>query len=360
MPEPLEIQFASLTAAPTGTLALLAGSELALTPNARGLDERTKGAVTKAARAADFAGKAKTSMEILAPAGIEASRLLVIGAGQTTKELDRLLLGGYALSQINARKGEAASLFAEVPEAGEVSADILAADLAFGALLRSYAFKKYRTTRKSEDGAEDEPRDGVRRLTVHCAKPDAAAKAFASRKAVAEGIFLARDLVNEPANMLGPVEFAERVRDLAGAGVEVEVLDEDQLRALKMGALLAVGQGSDRPSRVVVMQWHGAKSKRAKTLAFVGKGVCFDTGGISMKPAGGMEDMKGDMGGAACVVGLMLALARRTAAVNAVGIMGLTENMPSGVAQRPGDIITSMSGKTIDGLNTAAEGRRQV
>ena len=357
MSEPLEIQFASLSAAPTGTLALLAGAELALASAARSLDERTKGAVSKAARAADFTGKAKTSMEILAPAGIDASRLLVIGAGHPSKELDRLLLGGYALSQITARKGEAASLIAEVPDMGEASADLFAADLAFGALLRSYAFKKYRTARKSEDGAEDEPRDGVRRLTVHCAKPDAAAKAFASRKALAQGIFLARDLVNEPANMLGPVEFAERARELASAGVEVEVLDEDQLRALKMGALLAVGQGSDRPSRVVVMQWHGAKSKRAKTLAFVGKGVCFDTGGISMKPAGGMEDMKGDMGGAACVAGLMLALAGRRAAVNAVGLVGLVENMPSGKAQRPGDIVTSMSGQTIEVLNTDAEGR---
>ena len=357
MSEPLEIQFAALSAPPTGTLALLAGTELALASTARGLEERTKGAVSKAARAADFTGKAKTSMEILAPAGIDASRLLVIGAGHPSKELDRLLLGGYALSQITARKGEAASLIAEVPDMGEASADLFAADLAFGALLRSYAFKKYRTARKSEDGAEDEPRDGVRRLTVHCAKPDAAAKAFASRKALAQGIFLARDLVNEPANMLGPVEFAERVRELASAGVEVEVLDEDQLRALKMGALLAVGQGSDRPSRVVVMQWHGAKSKRAKTLAFVGKGVCFDTGGISMKPAGGMEDMKGDMGGAACVAGLMLALAGRRAAVNAVGLVGLVENMPSGKAQRPGDIVTSMSGQTIEVLNTDAEGR---
>ena len=357
MSEPLEIQFASLSAAPTGTLALLAGAELALASAARSLDERTKGAVSKAARAADFTGKAKTSMEILAPAGIDASRLLVIGAGHPSKELDRLLLGGHALSQITARKGEAASLIAEVPDMGEASADQFAADLAFGALLRSYAFKKYRTARKSEDGAEDEPRDGVRRLTVHCAKPDAAAKAFASRKALAQGIFLARDLVNEPANMLGPVEFAERARELASAGVEVEVLDEDQLRALKMGALLAVGQGSDRPSRVVVMQWHGAKSKRAKTLAFVGKGVCFDTGGISMKPAGGMEDMKGDMGGAACVAGLMLALAGRRAAVNAVGLVGLVENMPSGKAQRPGDIVTSMSGQTIEVLNTDAEGR---
>ena len=357
MSEPLEIQFASLSAAPTGTLALLAGAELALASAARSLDERTKGAVSKAARAADFTGKAKTSMEILAPAGIDAPRLLVIGAGHPSKELDRLLLGGYAHSQITARKGEAASLIAEVPDMGEASADIFAADLAFGALLRSYAFKKYRTARKSEDGGEDEPRDGVRRLTVHCAKPDAAAKAFASRKALAQGIFLARDLVNEPANMLGPVEFAERARELASAGVEVEVLDEDQLRALKMGALLAVGQGSDRPSRVVVMQWHGAKSKRAKTLAFVGKGVCFDTGGISMKPAGGMEDMKGDMGGAACVAGLMLALAGRRAAVNAVGLVGLVENMPSGKAQRPGDIVTSMSGQTIEVLNTDAEGR---
>jgi leucyl aminopeptidase len=357
MSEPLEIQFVSLTAAPTGTLALLAGVDLALAPTARGVDERTKGAVTKAARAADFTGKAKTLIEVLAPAGIDTSRLLVIGAGHPSKELDRLLLGGYALSQINARKSEAASLIADMPDTGEVGGDIFAADLAFGALLRSYAFKKYRTARKSEEGAEDEPRDGVRRLTVHCAKPDAAAKAFASRKALAEGVFLARDLVNEPANMLGPVEFAERVRDLASAGVEVEVLDEDQLRALKMGALLAVGQGSDRPSRVVVMQWHGAKSKRAKALAFVGKGVCFDTGGISMKPAGGMEDMKGDMGGAACVAGLMLALAKRRAAVNAVGLIGLVENMPSGKAQRPGDIVTSMSGQTIEVLNTDAEGR---
>src|SRR5262252_5876273 len=357
MSEPLEIQFASLAAAPTGTLVLLAGAEFALAATARGLDERTKGAVSKAARAADFTGKAKTSIELLAPVGIDAPRLLVMGAGRPSKELDRLLLGGYALSQINARKGEAASLIADVPDTGEASADLLAADLAFGALLRSYAFKKYRTTRKAEDGGEDEPRDGVRRLTVHCAKPDAAAKAFASRKALAQGIFLARDLVNEPANMLGPVEFAERVRDLASAGVEVEVLDEDQLRALKMGSLLAVGQGSDRPSRVVVMQWHGAKSKRAKTLAFVGKGVCFDTGGISMKPAGGMEDMKGDMGGAACVAGLMLALAGRKAAVNAIGLVGLVENMPSGKAQRPGDIVTSMSGQTIEVLNTDAEGR---
>jgi leucyl aminopeptidase len=357
MPEPLEIEFLPLTTAPSGAVLLLAGEELALASLARGLDERSKGALTRAARAADFTGKAKTAIEVLAPAGIDAPRVILAGMGRSPKELDRLQLGGYAFAQLNARKGEAATLVAEAADPGSISADVLAADLAMGALLRSYNFRKYRT-RKSEEGAEEEKTpDGLRKLIVLCAKPDAAAKAFAPRKASADGVFLARDLVNEPANVLGPVEFAERMREFAGAGLEVEVLEEDAMRALGMGSFLAVGQGSERPSRLVVLQWHGAKSKRAKTLGFVGKGVCFDTGGISMKPAGGMEDMKGDMGGAACVAGLMLALATRKAAVNAVGLIGLTENMPSGKAQRPGDIVTSMSGQTIEVINTDAEGR---
>jgi leucyl aminopeptidase len=357
MSEPLEVLFMPLSAAPAGAVLLLAGQELTLASVARAMDERSKGALSKAARAADFTGKAKTAIEVLAPPGIDAQRVILMGTGKAPKELDRLLLGGFAFAQISARKGEAGTLVAEPADPGEVSAEVFAADLALGALLRSYNFRKYRT-RKSEDGAEEEKApDGLRKLVVLCAKPDAAAKAFAARKAVADGVFLARDLVNEPANVLGPVEFAGRMRELSGAGLEVEILDEDQMRDLKMGSFLAVGQGSERPSRMVVLQWHGAKSKRAKTLCFVGKGVCFDTGGISMKPAGGMEDMKGDMGGAACVAGLMLALATRKAAVNAVGLIGLTENMPSGKAQRPGDIVTSMSGQTIEVINTDAEGR---
>ena len=356
MPELLDVQFMPLSAAPVGTVLVLTGEELALGPAARSIDERMKGGILKAAKAAAFTGKAKTAIEILAPAGIDAQRLVVAGTGKAARELDRLMLGGFAFAQISARKGEVATILADPADPGEASAEVFAADLALGALLRSYAFKKYRS-RKADNDGEEEPREGLRKLVVLCAKPDAAAKAFATRRAIAEGVSLARDLVNEPANMLGPVEFAERMRDLSRAGLEVEVLDEDQIEALKMGALLAVGQGSERPSRVVVLQWHGAKSKRSKTLCFVGKGVCFDTGGISMKPAGGMEDMKGDMGGAACVAGLMLALASRKAAVNAVGLIGLTENMPSGKAQRPGDIVTSMSGQTIEVLNTDAEGR---
>jgi len=356
MVQPLEIDFLPVSAALAPAVAVLAGEELALGAAARAIDERTRGGMTKAARAAGFTGKPRTAIEILAPAGLEAQRLVVAGAGRATAEHDRLCLGGFAFAQLAARKGESASLIAELAKPGEASAEVFAADLAYGALLRSYTFNKYRTRRNGND-AEGEARDGLQKLFIHCPTPDAAAKAFARRKAVAEGVFLARDLINEPANVLGPVEFAERMRELARVGLSVEVLEEEQLRAHKMHALLAVGQGSVRPSRVVVLQWQGAKSKRAKTLCFVGKGVCFDTGGISMKPGAGMEDMKGDMGGAACVAGLLLALAGRRAAVNAVGLIGLTENMPSGTAQRPGDIVTSMSGQTIEVLNTDAEGR---
>ena len=177
------------------------------------------------------------------------------------------------------------------------------------------------------------------------------------KRQIAKGVTIARDLVNEPANELGPVEFAAECEKLKDLGVEVEILDVEALEELGMRALLGVAQGSARPARVAIMQWHGAKSKRQKPLCFIGKGVCFDTGGISMKPASGMEDMKGDMGGAACVTGLMAALAGREASVNAIGIVGLVENMPSATAQRPGDIVKSMSGQTVEILNTDAEGR---
>ena len=190
---------------------------------------------------------------------------------------------------------------------------------------------------------------------MQCADPRAAEAAFLARQAVADGTFIARDLVNEPANMLGPVEFAARAAELAKVGVEITVLEPERLAELKMDTLLA----SPRAARAqpASSSCSGTAPSKAKPVCFIGKGVCFDTGGISMKPAAGMEDMKGDMGGAACVTGLMHALAARKAKVNAVGIIGLVENMPSGTAIRPGDIVTSMSGQTIEILNTDAEGR---
>lgn len=360
MTDKLDIRFVSLDTPLAGTAVLLAGQDVSLGATAHRLDEASRGSLRKAAQAADFKGKARSAIEILAPERLDPQRIVLLGIGQAreAKDLDWVNLGGVAYAQITARKGAEASLVAEAGDTAAPAAPALAAMLAYGAVLRSYNFRKYRT-REDEDANNNNaelPRR-LTRLNVHCGDTDAAQRAFARLEAVADGVFLARDLVNEPANVLGPVEFAERLRALSSLGLEVEILDEERLRELKMGALLGVAQGSERPPRVVVMQWNGVKSKRAKPVCFVGKGVTFDTGGISMKPAAGMEDMKGDMGGAACVAGVMQALAGRNAAVNAVGLIGLVENMPSGTAQRPGDIVTSMSGQTIEVLNTDAEGR---
>jgi leucyl aminopeptidase len=226
-----------------------------------------------------------------------------------------------------------------------------AAHAALGLRLAAYRFDKYRT----KEPAEKKP--SILRAQIVTAEPDAALAAFAPMAALADAVSFTRDLVSEPANVLYPVEFARRVKELESLGLEIEILGEPEMAKLGMGSLLGVGQGSTRESQLVVIRWNGAADKKAQPLAFVGKGVCFDTGGISIKPAGGMEDMKWDMGGAGAVAGLMYALAGRKAKVNVVGILGLVENMPDGSAQRPGDVVTSMSGQTIEVINTDAEGR---
>ncbi|MEQ1649059.1 MAG: leucyl aminopeptidase [Hyphomicrobiaceae bacterium] len=364
-----EIRFAPLSAAPQATALVLCANDLALGATARDLDQKSGGQIVRAAGAAQFTGKARKSIEILAPAKLDMQRLLVLGVGTEIGELDRLLLGGAALALIKSRPTETASIYLENLHGSQATTSEIAADFALGLQLRGYEFKKYQTKRAKTangNGANGGANTGegdadksteLKTIVLHVAKPEQAAEAYRARAAIAEGVALARDLVNEPANALGPVEFAERVRDLGATGLDIEILDVPALEKLKMGALLGVAQGSARPARVAIMQWHGAKGKKTKPLCFVGKGVVFDTGGISMKPAAGMEDMKGDMAGAACVTGLMLALAKRKAPVNAVGLIGLVENMPSGNAMRPGDIVTSMSGQTIEVLNTDAEGR---
>jgi leucyl aminopeptidase len=361
---PLDIRFASLSASPSSTAVLFTGPDLALASSARNFDQASGGFLTRAASAADFKGRPKQSVEVLAAPKLECGRVLMLGVSPEMDELAHVNLGGRALGAIKARSCETASVFADLPDLSAAASAAFAALLAEGALLRNYEFRRYRSNvRDDAKGGDEGGNNGngkssnLKTLVVHTARPEQAAELFAARRAVAEGVMLARDLVNEPANILGPVEFADRVAALSKSGLDIEVLDVAALEKLKMGALLGVAMGSVRPARVAIMQWHGAKSKRAKPLCFVGKGVVFDTGGISMKPAAGMEDMKGDMGGAACVTGLMLALAGRKAPVNAIGLVGLVENMPSGNAQRPGDIVTSMSGQTIEVLNTDAEGR---
>ncbi|MBU2582612.1 MAG: leucyl aminopeptidase [Alphaproteobacteria bacterium] len=352
----LDVSFQSLKDKREDAVGLLVAEGPEFGQAGEAMNKASDGYLSRAAEAAGFKGKAKSSVEILAPAGLKEKRLILIGGGVAKKaeENDWVMAGGSAFAKLDTRKASSASLVVEIAGKTKLAEHEIAAAMALGAYLRSYKFEKY-LTKKRED--EDEPeQDGLQRLVVHCADPKKAEKAFERQKAVGDGVMLARDLVNEPANVLGPVEFAERAQALEEVGIEVEVLEVKDLKKLKMGALLAVAQGSPRPARVVVMRWNGGK-KNDEPVAFVGKGVVFDTGGISIKPAAGMEDMKGDMGGAACVVGLMHALAARKAKVNAVGIIGCVENMPSGEATRPGDIVTSMSGQTIEVLNTDAEGR---
>jgi leucyl aminopeptidase len=313
------------------------------------------GLVARAAKNERFTGKSGAALELIVPEGLNVARLVVIGAGKTsgskTAELepkDFLKLGGLAMGKLPLSASDA-TVFAELP-GGALKAE-QAADLAQGVRLRSYAFDRYKTKRK-----DDEKPPAKRSVTIAVGDVAAVRAAFTRREAISDGVLMARDLVNEPANVLYPEEFARRALALKKTGVAVEVLDLKALKKLGMNALLGVGQGSARESRVVVMRWNGGKAGEAP-IAFIGKGVCFDTGGISIKPAAGMEDMKGDMAGAACVTGLMQALAARQAKVNAVGVIGLVENMPDGNAQRPGDIVISMSGQTIEIINTDAEGR---
>ena len=340
--------FAKPGRALSGTAIVLSGDGVTLGPltRAAGLEE----IVRSAAAAADFKGKAMASLDILAPAGTGLERLIVIGAGKPAElvEHDWLRLGGAAIGSLG--RGKAATVILERPDGRRLAAGA-AADFALGARLRSYAFDKYKT-KSDDEGGRRQPSE----LNIWFADAAEARRAFAARQAISEGVSLARDLVNEPPNVLGPVEFAERAAGLAELGVEVEVLTEAEMKPLGMAALLGVAQGSSRPARLVVMRWNGGRAKD-RPLAFVGKGVVFDTGGISIKPAGGMEDMKGDMAGAAAVTGLMHALAKRKAKVNIIGVIGLVENMPDGNAQRPGDIVTAMTGKTIEIINTDAEGR---
>lgn len=230
----------------------------------------------------------------------------------------------------------------------------ISAHFALGLSLASYQFNKF----KSKTGNKD--KNKLKTLNIICDKPKEAEKIHKTYRAVGSGVCLARDLVNEPPNSIYPESYAKLVqKELEPLGVEVEILNEKKMAKLGFGALLSVGQGSARESQTVIMRWKGAsKAKTAKTpIAFVGKGVTFDTGGISLKPGAEMDLMKMDMGGSATVVGTMKALAARKAKVNVVGIIGLVENMPSSNAYRPGDIITSHAGKTIEILNTDAEGR---
>src|ERR1700733_14142702 len=350
MPDAVKVGFVPFSTAPRGILVVFCDDTLKFGAATRKALGDATDLVGRAAATNQFKGKSGSALDILAPEGLKALRLIVVGAGKLSaiKDYDFLKLGGAVAGKL--RPGnDAVTVIAELPS-GALKPDQAAA-VASGVRLRAYRFDRYKTKKK-------EGEDAALHADVSIAVADVAAarKAFAPDAHIVDGVILARELVNEPPNVLYPVEFARRASQLRKLGVDVQVLDVKAMTKLGMGALLGVSQGSTQPGRTVIMRWNGGK-RGDQPVAFIGKGVCFDTGGISIKPAGSMEDMKGDMGGAACVVGLMHALAARKAKVNAVGAIGLVENMPDGNAQRPGDIVTSMSGQTIEIINTDAEGR---
>jgi leucyl aminopeptidase len=340
-------------------LVVFAGADLSLGASAKEALAPAADAIARAAAAAKFKGKPGSALDILAPAGLAGvGRLIVFGVGATDGEGEAekpkafeeyLNLGGQTAAKLG--DGAKAVVIFDFP-APPADTPAAVGQFALGAFLRAYKFDAYKTKKKKDD-AEDK---GASELQLAVADPAAAQPALNESKGLADSVILARNLVNEPANVLHPGEFARRASELTQLGVEVEILFEKALSELGMNALLGVGQGSENDSCVVVMRWNGGKPGEAP-IAFVGKGVTFDTGGISIKPAASMEDMKGDMAGAAAVTGLMRALAARKAHANVIGVIGLVENMPDGKAQRPGDIVKSMSGQTIEIINTDAEGR---
>jgi len=350
----MKISFAKPSIPAKGALVVGVPDSKTLGPTAAEVDELTGGQITRAVKGGRFKGEAGQTLVLSAPHGVTLDRVVVIGLGKADAVAAGPLeaFGGNAVAALAGTGDEAAALAVDLPEGCALDPAAALAHVAFGAQLRSFRFDRYRTTEKPDE------KPALTRLTVHGEGHVAARKAFAPLEAIAQGVTLTRRLVSEPANVIYPESFVETVRaEMAELGVTVDVLDEAKMKKLGMGALLGVAQGSARPPRLLVMEYRGAADAKAAPLAFVGKGVTFDSGGISIKPAGGMEDMKWDMGGAGVVAGLMRALAGRKARANVVGLCGLVENMPSGTAQRPGDVVTTMSGQTVEVINTDAEGR---
>jgi len=343
----MKIAFAEPALPDKGAVVVLVADGNKLSPAAKDLDKKTGGAVTRAIKAGRFEGKKGQMLEIVAPAGTALDRAILAGVDKEFGELEQQALGGNAVGRLLASGSTAATVIVDIGAKDLVAA---AANVALGARLASYRFDRYRTKEEKKD------KPTLKSLAVCVAGAARARRAWEPMDKVADGVFFTRDLVSEPGNVIYPETLAREAKSLEKLGVKVEVFDVEKMEKLGMRALLGVGQGSAHDSRMVVMQWEGA-AKSKKPVAFVGKGVTFDSGGISIKPGPGMEEMKWDMGGAGTVIGLMKALAGRKARVNAVGLVGLVENMPDGKAQRPGDIVKSMSGQTIEIHNTDAEGR---
>jgi leucyl aminopeptidase len=315
------------------------------------LDVELDGLLSKAISAGNFKGKKGQTMLVTPPSHWQAVLLIGIGKPEDATLNSLQQLGGLMVKTLNRHGFAEGTFILQVRDGSPWRDPEVAAHIAYGAQLGAYRFDKYHTT------MEEDKKPTLQNLTIMLADYPQAETLYAPLAKIADAVCFTRDLVSEPANIINPPSLALQCRSLESLGVSVEVLGEEKMAKLGMGALLGVGQGSAFESQLVVMEYRGAPESSEAPIAFVGKGVTFDSGGISIKPAGGMEEMKWDMGGSGTVIGLMKALAGRKAKVNAIGVVGLVENMPSGTAQRPGDVVRSMSGQTIEVLNTDAEGR---
>jgi leucyl aminopeptidase len=344
MTSPVEIAYVAREDAPPqeaeGAVVAFLRPDGTMSEAARAVDEAAGGAISRLLASKGFKAKPGTARALAFPGGLKAERLVVATLGDGAAEARRA--GGAAAAEI----GSGGATFY-----GEGDAET-GAEIAYGAALRLYRFDAYKSKKDEEEEAAAPPR----RIRFAAADPEAVARAARDHAALAEGVFFTRDLVNEPANVLTTDDFAARLAAMRELGLEVEILGPDALEARGLRLLLGVARGSATEAKLVVMTWSGGPEGQAP-LALVGKGVVFDSGGISIKPSSGMEDMTMDMGGAGVVAGVMRALALRKAKANVVGVVGLVENMPDGEAQRPGDIVKSMKGDTVEIINTDAEGR---
>ncbi|MBM3647009.1 MAG: leucyl aminopeptidase [Alphaproteobacteria bacterium] len=347
----MKVEFSAFPRAFSGNLAVFVAADKQLSASAQAVDKTVDGAVARGIGASRFSGAKGQSLTLLGQSG-GVVRLTLLGVGKA-RELDARAaeaLGGILAADANAAGQKAVAVAVDAVKGSRLTPGQIAARIALGAQLRNYRFDKYKTKDKPEQ------KHSLEQITIFVAGPAEARRVHERLAPTIDAVFFARDLVSEPANVLYPAEFARRARDLGKLGVKVEILGEAEMKKLGMNTLLGVGQGSERESQLLVMRWMNGP-KNQKPVALIGKGVCFDTGGISLKPAGGMEDMKWDMGGAGAVTGAMRLLAGRKARVNVVGVCALVENMPDGNAQRPGDVVKSMSGQTVEVINTDAEGR---
>jgi leucyl aminopeptidase len=361
MSAPISLSFAKSPKAKSDTVVVFTADKGRLLPSAAALDKKSGGLISSAIETRDsFKGRHGDVLSVILPKSAGYRQALVLGLGDLAKA-DILAFenaGGKTYNALKSISAKNVTVLFDADKSTTVKDADAAAAYGSGLRLRDYNFDKYKSASKKDKSGDGRKTEGLKDITIVTSVASAVSKIYEDYDAIAKGVLFARDLVNEVPNVLYPESYAAILaKEFKPLGVSVEIIDEKKMEKLGFGAHLAVGMGSARPPRVVILRWKGTGAKKSAPLAFVGKGVTFDTGGISIKPAAGMEEMKMDMGGSAAVVGLIRALAVRKAKVDVVGIVGLAENMPSDRAYRPGDIITSLSGKTIEVLNTDAEGR---